>query len=740
MNKQLFITFLLVIALAFGVSANFYATASDAHQYACWCSSTEPSTITITNPAAGVEVLENSEELDVYLDTISLYEISVNGSAAQYTSYYPNDIIISDGSPQELTLITNAPCGMTGDFPRVTRIDEQGGPSKELTQTITFLQCDNFAYRIDKKSVNTCPCTTESIEIEVRNTREFIDTITLDVDIPASLTKRVSQSMKSLVLAPGDSASFYVIVESPCLTAGEHNLTFTLSSEKNMQEEKIPFTYVVDACFDYTLGFGEMTDVPGYEAATEAYSMCDGTSTLLPIKVTNDATMVNSYTITAASEIPAYAVVERLVNMSPGQSAVTFVNVSPASSVQGITNVRVRAVDDVSETRQVYDVPIEIIWCSTPGIEIEEGSVGLGESRLQVNLSNNGAEDARYKVSIEGPKFIKAVNAIDDGNETIYVALAEMQVVPGEMKGFYLLVQADENVSEGDYLTTIIVSDKDRVFKETKEIQVMDKEGGFIAFLLGNFWWIILALLLLLLLLLLLSSRSKDSTTRSSETKETKKERERKGLPWWLWLILLLLIILFLVLLIWWFWPHGEITITENATTENTTLIEEPATEENITVEEIVYENCSVEMYKDTMHEINLSSLFVDPDGDNLTFGVVRYPAMTNITIEESRAQFWPSLGYYGLDYIKLSADDGRGGYVEGDVMKVCIRNEAPPKEEKESAIMSFLKEYRWYIILGLLMLVVTIILLSRLESNREQEIVLEPKKKSTAKKKTKKK
>ncbi len=111
---------------------------------------------------------------------------------------------------------------------------------------------------------------------------------------------------------------------------------------------------------------------------------------------------------------------------------------------------------------------------------------------------------------------------------------------------------------------------------------------------------------------------------------------------------------------------------------------------------------------QDTVHTLDLSKYFFDPDGDQLyyTFTV---PEHINVTVENGTATFAPDQGWHGISAIRFTANDAKGGVVSSPTIYLIVV--APNQVTFWDNVGALLHQYVTYLIIGLLLLVIIFLL-----------------------------
>jgi len=218
-----------------------------------------------------------------------------------------------------------------------------------------------------------------------------------------------------------------------------------------------------------------------------------------------------------------------------------------------------------------------------------------------------------------------------------------------------------------------------------------------IAFLVAYLWFILIGIGLIVLLALIPWIIRLFKWSSKKLSKKTKR---------WLWILLLLLLLL--LLLSWGlsyiipkisFNISNIISVEYNTSNESQTIADENVS--NQTSEDIIFvpeqnenpaspeediPNFEIESGKDTV--INLSKYFVDPDGDKLSYS---NSELENIDAEYSgdNVILTPKEGFIGSEFVIFTADDGKGGKVDSNIIKLVVTAAKEPASPTKLFILS---------------------------------------------------
>ena len=98
--------------------------------------------------------------------------------------------------------------------------------------------------------------------------------------------------------------------------------------------------------------------------------------------------------------------------------------------------------------------------------------------------------------------------------------------------------------------------------------------------------------------------------------------------------------------------------------------------------EDVEVEGIAPQTWKGGRHTLDLSDYFSDPDNDTLSYYHTA-PRHIGVTFEGDVAVLMPEVGWTGSEYIIFTADDGKGGTVDSNLIKLTV-TEGTTEEEAE--------------------------------------------------------
>ena len=115
---------------------------------------------------------------------------------------------------------------------------------------------------------------------------------------------------------------------------------------------------------------------------------------------------------------------------------------------------------------------------------------------------------------------------------------------------------------------------------------------------------------------------------------------------------------------------------------------------------------------QDSVHYLDLSTYFIDPDGDILEFTYFPLVHM-EVEIDGSVAKFTPARGWYGNETIIITASDAKGGVIESNPFRLMV-DQVPSSanyfKTLAASISKSIQQYLAYIIAGVVILLLIIV------------------------------
>ncbi len=366
---------LLIISLKSAMAVQsphegFNAYAQNKILYSCACSGTE-----------NIITVENTGEVT------SAYEINQSGEGAAYSAVSQETFTLKPGESRELHNFISAPCNRKGKFDLITTISTAFGTAKQIEQTIDIRKCVNVDIKQTRQPEEICPCMPVRYDFTVMNTGDFVETYNINV---APFPEYISISEDLLVLGPGKSEEVYVFVATPCGMFGDLDFTLMAEAQRSGMLAELPFELKINPCYDYTI------------SSPESVSVCRGVRNVLPITVSNDADVANSYFLDADAEWAFFE--QGAVSLGKKQSTSTNLTLYPSSAPEGMYNLTISSVSERGELRVSKSMNVGVEECYSVNLTIDAVPplASCEEHVTEARIINDGTRESEYSLELFG--------------------------------------------------------------------------------------------------------------------------------------------------------------------------------------------------------------------------------------------------------------------------------------------------------------------------------------------------
>ncbi|MBD3313321.1 hypothetical protein GF345_02675 [Candidatus Woesearchaeota archaeon] len=366
---------LLVISMksAFALQEDFNAYASQKTLYACSCSD-----------------LENSITIENTGDVTSVYEISQSGSALPYSAFSPSRLTLKPGESRRIPNFISAECGTEGNFALITSITTEFGLSKQMEQAVDVRKCINTDVIQTEQPSDVCPCKPVRYTFVVKNTGDFVETYNLNV---TPYAEYISISEEVLVLGPGKSEEIYVFVATPCGIYGELDFVLRVEAQTNEMIAELPFSLNINPCYDYSI------------SSADSYSVCKDIRNSVPVTITNNADVANSYFLNTNSQWAFFD--SGVVSLAKKQATNVNVTVYPSAVPEGLYNITFNAVSERGQLPVDKSVSVSVENCYSIHLTTDPAPqlVSCEQYIANGHASNDGTRASRYSFSLFGEEW-----------------------------------------------------------------------------------------------------------------------------------------------------------------------------------------------------------------------------------------------------------------------------------------------------------------------------------------------
>ncbi|MBS3145869.1 hypothetical protein J4414_03645 [Candidatus Woesearchaeota archaeon] len=371
------------------------------------------------------------------------YSVNIAGSASQWTTSVPTGF--STASQKTVyTYITPPSNTLPGTYSLDINVND-GKSTKKSSISVNVLDC----YKVDIQEVNsqtTCPGNIVKYDFNIKNTGKFQEAYLLST--AGSASPWVVLSQDKVDLASNQQKTVFAYATVPQEARGTHQFTLTSKSTLGTVSSSTA-EVVVQGCFDYNIGVDK-----------EFHSICDHSTLLVPITVTNTGTTDNTYNFELSG--PTWAVLEKTsLTLKPGQKGFVNLIASPDYDVAGDYDISVTVVDKEGKQGFIQPLKINARDCHELSVSIEkdEDNVCAALAKtFNVDVLNNGEQKDKFNVKLFGPSW----TSLDK---------ASLELTPGQKETLKLTVNPPINEKESFDLN-VLVESEDKGYSDEGKLNI----------------------------------------------------------------------------------------------------------------------------------------------------------------------------------------------------------------------------------------------------------------------------
>ena len=384
-------------------------------------------------------------QCDVFETTINIFNtgsdntftIAYSGSAKEWTSIGKNYIFLKKGEQRLVPIYINIPCSANSADISI-KVETINGISKELHQELPIAQCGNLQIEANQQSQTSNPCRPLAYSFDVFNSGNFQETYNFKT------TKFQDQTLfmpQAITLGAKSTATITAIVTPSCDVYGDHQFNFIIDAVGNDLQTSIPISASINRDYDFSLQAGSF-DLENYEPQTSPYQACINENHALPIKITNEGSVENTYDL----DVKGAKLSEYVVTI-PAKSSKLIGLAFFEKKVQQ-KYITIEASTRLGNLDQAIALPVNIENCYDASIHTPN-KVYVNESSLTIALSNDGTRELTANYALVGSDLLSLENSSDTFTNQSTVSIAAALPFTGiEKATFYAQLNNGDVISK----------------------------------------------------------------------------------------------------------------------------------------------------------------------------------------------------------------------------------------------------------------------------------------------------
>ena len=378
-NKNFGVSFLLVFIIIFSVSVNaFELTSTETTKNVC-----TSNTVLFTATVSGS----------------GNFNVNYGGSASQFSTVVPQGFTLLNGERTVYTYITprlSTPPGLYS-----LNLVVNSGTSQTVTYNVNVQDCNQVGLQGDAEK-EFCACNSATYEYNIINAGNYQETYNLEVT--GNGARFVTLSESQFTLGSQKTKKIYAYYEAPCGTSGEYSFNVNIESLTSNAAASFTSNAVVNSCYDFNL-------VP----EKTFLDICEHTIENVPLNIENTADADNEFSLLLTG--PGWANLENdNVRLDANTNSKVNLILNPDYGVEGSYGVNVKVNSKDGELSKEQLIKVNVKKCNDVVLDIEKSEdnvCNLVSKEYNVKVKNNGEFDKEFKLEVNYPWAVLSTQSID---------------------------------------------------------------------------------------------------------------------------------------------------------------------------------------------------------------------------------------------------------------------------------------------------------------------------------------
>ena len=410
---------------------------------------------------------ETSTLTDVVWNTgakVEQVSLSLEGSAAKWTSIAPNGFFLSPGEQKSTYLyITPKADAAPGDY-ELTLVSQSSGEKKIYSHTVTVKKCFDVAITSNVITQQVCPSGTAKYEFYITNTGLYQEGFTLSLE---GNLKGAVLSDTRLNLASGDTKKVYVYATAPSKD-GEYSFNVVVIGDSGKSTNSQYAILDVMPCYDFFVSVN----------ADTAYGVCDHTVVEVPVKLKNVGTIRQEYKIKLHGE--NWGILSKdsfdLFPNTEGEFKITF---APDYNILGKFNYELEVIPEYGDKKGTTTFSFDVRDCNAVSLNLSSNELEVcnfgGNKNVNAIIKNQGEFVKQYKLAIkEMPLWVN----INGDTESVFT------LKPGEEIKKTINILPSVDVAAKEYVLIVgagSLDDANELATDEISVDVLSQDVCYIA-------------------------------------------------------------------------------------------------------------------------------------------------------------------------------------------------------------------------------------------------------------------
>lgn len=396
--------------------------------------------------------------------------ISQEGSASPFTTTVPQSFSTED-SQNVYSYVTASSKIRHGDYDLKVNVND-GTETKQQDYPLTVKDCPKTEFTVESEK-HTCPCQGTRFQIDVKNNADYSEDFTFSTE--GTLSEWTNLSDSSFTLASGEDKAIEALVTAPCNVNGQYDLNFRLKPKRYFSSLTTNSVLDIQPCYEYSLG-----------AENQVYNLCENGSQTIPLRLDNQGTANNSFSINLDG--PKWASVDSKIDVSAGGEKTLNLTLNPPFGTSGNFTMTLNALSSYGNVNKKAEITASVERCyglSEYFESKEETICDVSKTySYPLTIKNAGKFDENISLSIDAPEWasLQDDHSIVKSNESKELNVTIKLPSDIEKKGYSITVRAKGSVTESEDTLKIKVASGEECYSPQLTIEndsiIVPSEGS----------------------------------------------------------------------------------------------------------------------------------------------------------------------------------------------------------------------------------------------------------------------
>lgn len=321
-------------------------------------------------------------------DLDAVFNIDIQ-STEPFWNAEQDSITLASGEQATTTLTANIPFTYTGTIDYTITVDSTYGREKRLDRSLEVVKCQNVVITPNQTTQVINPGQTARYSFTVENHAPFEDTYTIRA---ADYADNIRFSTTNFTLGEDETQQIYAYAHYSDDTVGDYTLPIEVTAAKNDLTKSLDLNLRINDYYPFSI------NTPRQGQA------CGNLGTQLPITITNDGTVANTYRLTLDTDAPL-ALSQDNVELNPGQTANLTLDIPPGTT-PGTYNADLTTTQRLGDETTTSTTTITVNNCYDVTITAPQNpTLVCGDHNLPVEVENTGTRQSTYDLTLQGPAW-----------------------------------------------------------------------------------------------------------------------------------------------------------------------------------------------------------------------------------------------------------------------------------------------------------------------------------------------